>query len=190
MDAVEVDIKTYKEEKEKYLEKYSEYLDEVVKINKSEHAEIESIELENFTDKYKEYCDKFPERVEYYKNLRKELKEKYGEYSSYYNCPYYCVVHNKEELDELLSDEYKNREDSNYHYLLKDLEYIGRDLQDECHKDVHGKCIGMAFFIDQDYYLIVDEKTKREEFLLCICPYEEVEQEPSYRIVTNGKDYL
>ena len=190
MDAKQVDIKTYREEKEKYLEKFCEYQYELAEINKAENAEIDAIQLEKFTDKYEEYCDKFPEKVEYYKNLRKELKERYGEHSSYYNCPYYCVVHDKKELDELIDDKYKNNEDSNYNYWLRDLEYVGQDLQDECHKDVHGKCIGMAFFVDQDYYLIIDEKTKREKFLLCIRPYEEVEQESSYRIVTNGKDYL
>lgn len=192
MDAKEVDIKTYKEEKEKFLKIFCEYQNELVEINKAEHAEIESIELEKFTDKFDEYCEKFPDRVEFYKQQRKELKEKYGEYSSYYNCPYYCVVHNKKELDELLNinEDSVLGEISNYDYWLRDLEYVGVDLQDECHKDVHGKCIGIAFFIDQDYYLIVDEKTKREQFLLCMCPYDEVEQEPPYRIVENGKDYL
>lgn len=186
MNFVKLDIPAYKEKTKEWVKLNAEYTKGIVAINKAEHEEIERV----YNGDDDVYFNDHRDRVEYYENQREALLEKYGEYSSYHFCPYYCVVSNREELDELLSERQKNNEHSNYYYWLRDLDFVGKDLQDECHKDVHGKCLGLAFFIDQDYYLIVDEKTQKEKFCLCTCPYEEIANELSYKIVTNGKDYI
>ena len=117
----EVDAKTYKEKTEEWLAHYAKYTEELVNINKAEHEEIETIKLEKFTEKFDEFVSKFPERATMYEEQRKKLKVIYGYYSSLHYCPYYCVVHSKEELDEL-TPENKRGEYSNYAFHLNGLE--------------------------------------------------------------------
>ena len=190
MSFIEVDIKTYKEKADEWIKKYSEYSKELLDINKAENEEIEAVDSNRFTDAYDAYVEKHPDRVRHFKELRKVLKERYGSYSSYYNCPYYCVVHNKAELDELVPES-KRGEKSNYKYNVKYFnDFTGKKLQDECHKDVHGDFIGIAVFVDQEYFLIKDDKTGREKFLLCVDFFYGERYELPYTIVENGKDYI
>lgn len=184
-----VSIEEYKKHIDEYAKEHCKYLDEITAINKEEHAIIDSMECDNEHDKFDEYCKKYPEKLQMYKDMRNAAKEKWGEYSSYYNCPYYCVVTNKKELDELYKGRNKNDND-NYKYHIKYIkQWYGKKIQDECHKDVYGKCIGEAFFIDQSYWIILDEKTGKEKFALCIKKFD-IWDHRSYRIVTNGKDYI
>lgn len=182
MSFIEVDIKTYKEKVDEWIKKYSEYSKELLDINKAENEEIETFDSNRSTDAYETYVEEHPDRVKYFEEQRKLLKERYGSYSSYYNCPYYCVVHNKEELDELIPKDKQDKK-SNYKYNIKYLkDFTGKRIQDDCHIDVHGSFIGIAFFIDQDYFLIKDDNTKREMFLMNVSLYSEKKELP-YTIV-------
>lgn len=193
MNAIKVSIQEFKEKTSAYLDKYWEYMEKVADINRAEKAEIEAMECSD-NDKFDEYRKQFPEHVEEYKKQRKELKDEYGEYSSYYNCPYYCIITNLKELDELykdrLDDENVKSENSLYNYLKRTLKkWVGKKAQTQIGEDVYGICKGVAFFIDQDYWYLIDEKTGKEKFCLHIEPYN-VWDHRSYRIVENGKDYL
>ena len=167
-------------------------MDKLAAINIAENKDIEELCGKPHLQYWSEFEEKYPEKVEERKKQRKALKKEYGGYSSYYNCPYYCVATNKKELDELFNECYKdsNRgEGSMYKHALKELkEMKGKIYQDECDKDAYGKFIGMAFFIDQDYYCLED-KDGKVALALNVCPYN-VWDHRSYKIVTNGKDYL
>jgi len=187
-----VNIKEYTRKTEYWIKKYSEYMDKLAAINISENKDIEELCGKPHLNYWSEFKEKYPEKVEERKKQRKALKEEYGEYSSYYNCPYYCVATNKKELDELFNECYKdsNRgKDSMYQHTLKALkEMKGKMYQDECNKDAYGKFIGMAFFIDQDYYCLKD-KDGKVILALNVCPYN-VLQHRSYKIVENEKGYI
>ena len=190
-DGIKVTIKEFKEKREEWISKYSKYSDKLVKINKAENSDINAMPEEKFTDKFDSYCKNYPEKVKKYKEERNKLKKEFGDYSSYYNCPYYCVVHNKKELEEFYNDvpEDKKGEGSGYYYNSQGLKkFKNKILQDECHKDVHGKFIGIAFYIDQDYWLIKDEKTNNEKFLLNADYFYGKREERSYNIVTTPND--
>ncbi len=195
MGAIKVSIQEFKEKTNEYLKIYSEYMHKLAKINIAEKAEINSIQCDE-KDKFDEYCKQFPEHVEKYKKQRKDLKEEYGDYSSYYNCPYYCLVTNTKELYELFKerleagDEDLKSENSIYNYNKRTMKkFVGKKVQNEYGKDIYGKCIGVAFFIDQDYWCVLDEKTDREEFCMHIQPFN-IWDHRCWRIVENGKDYL
>ena len=182
-----VSIEEYRKHVAEYVKEHCKYLNEIVAINKEENAIIDSMECDNKDDKFDEYCKKYPEKEKMFKNRRNDAKKRWGEYSSYYNFPYYCIVSNKKELDELYKDRDK---DNNYNYHLENIKkWFGKKIQDECHIEVYGKCIGEAFFIDQSYWAILDEKTNEEKFALNIKKFN-IWDHRSYRIVTNGKDYI
>ena len=187
-----VSIKEYTEKTEYWLKKYSEYMDKLAAINIAENNDIEELCGKPYLNYWSEFEEKYPEKVEERKKQRKILKEEYGGYSSYYNCPYYCIARNEKELDELYTVCYKdsNRgEGSLYQHNLKSLkEMMGKMYQDDCNKDVYGKFIGMAFFIDQDYYCLKDKKGEIS-LVLNVSEYKP-EDHRSYVIVENGRDYL
>jgi len=195
MDAIKVSIQEFKEKTKAYLERHFEYMEKVANINRAEKAEINAMECDD-SDKFDEYCKKFPEHVEEYKKQREDLKKEYGEYSSYYNCPYYCIVTNTKELYELFKDRLKagdkdlKSKNSVYNYHRRTLKkWVGKKVQNEIGEDVYGICKGVAFFIDQDYWCVLDEKTGREEFCMHIQPFN-IWDHRCWRIVENGKDYL
>lgn len=190
-NGIEVTIKEFKEKREEWIIKYSEYLNKLAVINKAETADINAMPEEKYIDKFELYCKNYPESVQNYKANREALKQEFGEYSSYDNCPFYCIVHNKKELDEYYSNVPENErgEGSAYYYNLKGLEkFKNKVIQDECHRDVHGKFIGIAFYIDQDYWIIKDEKTNKEKMFLNADYFYGDREERSYNIVTTLDD--
>ena len=193
MNAQKVTIQEFKKYTKSHLDKHAKYLDKLAAINKAENAEIAAIDCE---EKYKfsEYCKQFPEHVENYKKQRKELEDEYGIYSSYYTCPYYCMITTLKELDELYSDrmddEHVKSENSSYNYHKRNFKkFVGKKLQNEIGRDIYGKCIGIAYFIDESYWCILDEQTNREEFCLHVRPVN-IWDHRCWRIVENGRDYL
>lgn len=190
----EVSIQEFDKIAEEYIKIYSQYCDELVEINKAENAEIDTMTGDGFKSKFEEYVQKFPDHLNNYKNQREELKKKYGKHSSYYNCDYYCVVHTEDEVNEYYKNypDEKKGDGSGYKHNLEAVKkFKGKYLQDAYHSDVYGKFIGIAFFIDQDYYLIYDKNRKIRKFLLSV---EELDKKPKkelpYTLVENGKDYL
>lgn len=187
-----VSIKEYIEKTEYWIKKYSEYMDKLVAINTAENKDIEKLCGKPHLNYWDEFEEKYPEKVKERQAQRDKLKEEYDGYSSYYNCPYYCLATNEKELNELFNECYKNSKrgkNSMYQHTLKALkEMKGKIYQDECNKDAYGKFIGMAFFIDQDYYCL-ENKDGKVTLALNVCPYN-VWDHRSYKIVTNGKDYL
>mgnify|MGYP003571242102 CR=1 FL=1 len=168
MKFVKLNIEDYKEKTEAFLEKYAEYLDKLAVINKSEETDIKKL-ANNEWDEYKE---KYPEKVEECEQLRKQLKEEYGEYSSYFNCPYYCVITNKDELDKICDDEEAKKSKSSwYAHVLNIIDNnIGKKFQDEHKDEICGICKGVAYFIDEIYYYLID-KNNNYHFALNVKPY-------------------
>lgn len=188
----QISIKEYTEKTEYWLKKYSEYMDKLAAINTLERTEIENEFGKPSFGHWDEFATKYPEKVKEYHKQRVALKDEYGEYSSYYHCPYYCLATNEDELNELYNLCYKdsNRDEhSSYQHNLKALrEMIGKIYQDGCDPEVYGKFIGMAFFIDQDYYCLKDKKGNIS-LVLNVSEYKPQDHR-SYCIVENGRDYL
>lgn len=185
MKFTKLSIKDYKEKTEAFLKKYAEYMDKLASINKAEHNDIEKLANNNW-DEYKE---KYPEKVEEREQLRKQLREEYGEYISYYNCPYYCVITNKDELDNVCDEDAKNSKSSWYTHALNIVNNdIGKKFQDEHEVEICGICKGVAHFIDEIYYYIID-KNNNYHFALSVKPFNE-QDHLSYKMVENGKDYI
>lgn len=194
--AIKVSIEEFKEKTGAFLKKYAEYMDKLAAINIAENKDIEELCGKPHLNYWTEFEEKYPEKVEERKKLRKQLKEEYGEYTSYYNCPYYCLVTNLKELYELFKDRLKagdkdlKSKDSIYNYHRRTLKkWVGKKVQNEIGEDVYGICKGVAFFVDQDYWYIIDEKTKKEAFCLHIQPFN-IWDHRCWRIVENGQDYL
>ena len=190
---IEVTIKEFKEKREEWLEHYSKYSHYLTQINLQESTEIKSVPYEKFTDKFESYCKNYPEKVKKYKEKREALKKQFGEYSSLYNCPYYCVIHNEQELEEYYKDfpKEKKGEHSNYFYNKQGLaKFTGKIIQDEGRPEFYGPFIGIAFFIDQEYWMIQDKRTGKEKFFINADYFYGEREERSYNIVENGKDYI
>lgn len=187
----QVRIKEYIEKTKYWLKRHSEYMDKLADINVAEKQEIIN-EFGKSIGYWDDYKAKYPEKVKERQEQRDKLKEEYGEYTSYFNCPYYCLATNKKELDELYNIYYKdsNRgEGSSYQHNLKSIkEMKGRLYQDDCNPETYGRFIGIAFFIDQDYYCLKD-KRGNVALVLNVSPFN-VWDHKSYRIVTNGQDYF
>lgn len=196
LNAKKVSIEEFKEKTDAFLKKYAEYMDKLANINIAENKEIEKLVGKPHLNYWDEYKEKYPEKVEERKKLRKQLKEEYGEYTSYYNCPYYCVITNTKELYELFKerltagDKDLKSKDSIYNYHKHTMKkFIGKKVQNEMGEEIYGKCIGVAFFVDQDYWCVMDEKTGREEFCMYVQPFN-IWDHRCWRIVENGRDYL
>jgi len=186
MKFIKLSIEEYQEKTDAFLKKYEEYMNKLASINKAEYNDIEKLA----NNEWNEYKEKLPEKVEEYKQLRKQLREKYGEYTSYYNCPYYCVITNKDELDKICDDEEaKNSKTSWYAHALNIINNdIGMKFQDEHEVEICGICKGVAHFIDEMYYFLIDENNNYY-FALSVKPYNKQDHMP-YKIVENGKDYI
>ena len=180
----------YKKVCDIYMRKYCRYLDELAKINKAENKECEKL-IEGEGDhhaKWDKFEERYPEKVAARQKERETLKEKYGKYSSYYNCPVYFLATSVAKIEEIIKPGEANH-DSCVNNLKK---WKGKKVQSDYDKSVYGYCIGLGFTIDEIYYVIKDEQTGREGFELSISPYDKRDHQPkrSYYIVTNGKDYL
>ena len=186
MKFTKLSIEEYQEKTEAFLKKYAEYMNKLATINISEKKDITEL-CNNSWDKYKE---KYPEKVEERKKLRKQLKDEYGEYASYFNCPYYCVITNKDELDKICDDEKtKKSKTSWYAHVLNIINNdIGKKFQDKHKFEICGVCKGVARFIDEIYYYLVDENNNYH-FALSVKPYNKWDHMP-YKMVENGKDYI
>lgn len=190
MKFVKLNIEEYKEKTDAFLKKYAEYMDKLASINIAENKEIEELVGKPYLDYLAQYKEKYPEKVEEHKQLRKCLKEEYGEYSSYYNCPYYCVISTKDELDKICNDEEaKNSKTSWYAHALNIINNnIGKKFQNEHEIEICGICKGVAHFIDEIYYYLVDENNNYH-FALSVKPFNK-QDHMTYKMVENGKDYI
>ena len=190
MKFVKLSIEEYQEKTEAFLEKYAEYMDKLANINIAENKEIEELVGKPHLDYWDEYKEKYPEKVEERKQLRKQLREEYGEYTSYYNCPYYCVITTKEELNKIcIDEEIKKSKTSWYAHALNIINNdIGKKFQDAHEVEICGICKGVAHFIDEIYYYLIDENNNYH-FALSIKPYNKWDYTP-YKMVENGKDYI
>ena len=189
MKFVKLNIEDYQEKTGAFLKKYAEYIDNLANINIAENKEIEELIGKPYLDYWVEYKEKYPEKIEEYKQLRKQLKEEYGEYSNDFNCPYYCVITNKDELDKICDDEEaKNSKTSWYAHALNIINNdIGKKFQDEDEVEICGICKGIALFIDEIYYYLID-KNNNYHFALSVKPFIN-QNHLSYKMVENGKDY-
>ena len=185
---IKLSIEDYKEKTKAFLKKYTEYMDKLANINIAENKEIEELVGKPHLEYWDKYKEKYQKNVEEYKQLRKQLKEEYGEYTSYSNCPYYCVITNKDELDKICDDEkIKKSKTSWYAHALNIINNdIGKNFQDAYETKTYGVCKGVAHFIDEIYYYLVDENNNYH-FALRVKPFKD--QLP-YKIVENGKDYI
>jgi len=186
MKFIKLSIEEYKEKTDAFLKKYAEYMDKLAFINKAEHNDIEKL-ANNEWDEFKE---KYPEKVKEYKNRRKALYDEYGIYTSYFKCPYYCVITNKDELDKICDDEEaKNSKSSWYAHALNIINNdINKKFQDKDEVKIYGICKGVAHFIDEIYYFLID-KNNNYHFALSVKSYNKWDH-MSYKIVENGKDYI
>lgn len=189
MKFVKLNIEEYQEKTDAFLKKYAEYMDKLANINITENKEIEELVGKPHLDYWDKYKEKYPEKVEEHKQLRKQLREEYGEYTSYYNCPYYCVITNKDELDKICDDEETKKSKSSWyaHALNIVNNDIGKKFQDRHEFEISGICKGIAHFIDETYYYLVDENNNYH-FALSVKPFNEQDNMP-YKMVENGKDY-
>lgn len=115
---------------------------------------------------------------------RDELKTEYkGFVSEYTDCDFYCVI-TLENIDELIDSDKEIKKT-----FVKELtEYKGK-LMTDGYESV-GIFEGIADCVDDYYYLLRDIKDKSLHWCSCagaIYPYE---KEKSYKMVTNGKEYL
>lgn len=191
MKFVKLGIEEYKEKTDAFLKKYAEYMNKLANINIAENKEIEELVGKPHLDYWNEYKEKYPEKVKERVQLRKQLKEKYGKYTSYYNCPYYCVIKNKDELDKICdNEETKNRNSKSswYAHALNIINDIDKKFQDEYEVKIYGICKGVACFIDEIYYYLID-KNNNYHFTLRVKPFNEQDHMP-YKMVENGKDYI
>lgn len=186
MKFIKLSIEEYQEKTEAFLKKYAEYMDKLASINISEKKDIKELCNNNWG----EFKEKYPEKVKEYKNCRKTLYDEYGIYTSYFKCPYYCVITTKEELDKICDDEEaKNSKSSWYVHALNIINNdIGKKFQDEHEVEICGICKGVAHFIDEIYYYLID-KNNNYHFALSVKPYNKWDH-ISYKIVENRKDYI
>lgn len=186
MKFAKLSIEEYQEKTDAFLKKYTEYMDKLASINISEKKDIKEL----CNNSWNEYKEKYTEKAEEREQLRKQLREEYGEYTSYYNCLYYCVITNKDELDKICDDEEaKNSKSSWYAHALNIINNdIGKKFQDEHEVEICGICKGVAHFIDEIYYYLID-KNNNYHFALSVKPYNKWDHMP-YKMVENGKDYI
>lgn len=152
-----VSITRFLKEEKRFLKKYDEFIQKLVEINKA------GLEKE-----------------------REKLVKQYGIYTSIINCPYYCIVTNKEQLLRV----FEGDRDGNYKYCSQYLDkFKHKHVQDEARNGKHGKFIGLGFFVDEIYYVFSDSKTGKEQMCLNLRLYDKNEDKP-YRLVTNDKGYI
>ena len=162
MKDIEVSIKVFKEKQKEHLQKYCDYLQELRAINQAENAEIDKMPGSNSREQYDNYEKQCKDKILEFNKQRKDLKEKYKEFSDMYSCPYYCVIKDIKSLDKM-----QEQDDPNYeHYKEKLKTYKGKILEDYFHPERYGKFIGLAFFLDEVYYLIENKETHKQDFLL------------------------
>ena len=174
MKFIKLNIEDYQEKTDAFLKKYAEYMNKLANINIAENKEIEELVGKPYLDYWTQYKEKYPEKVKEREQLRKQLKQEYGEYISYYNCPYYCVISTKEELDKIcINNKPKNNKTSWYAHTLNIINNdIGKKFQDKHEVEIYGICKGVAKFIDEIYYFLIDENNNYH-FALGVKPFNE-----------------
>jgi hypothetical protein len=152
-----VSITRFLKEEKRFLKKYDEFIQKLVEINKA------GLEKE-----------------------REKLVKQYGIYTSIINCPYYCIVTNKEQLLRV----FEGNKEGNYKYCSQHLDtFKHKYVQDEARCGKHGKFIGLGFFVDEIYFVFSDSETGKEHMCLNLRLYDKYEDKP-YRLVTNDKGYI
>jgi len=180
-----VSIERYKKECEIWLKEHNKYLDELAAINVAENKEVDAMPGSIHRDRWDLYCENHFDKVQSAEQARKALKEKYGNYSSFYACPYYCVITKVEDLEKVVP-----KTENNYKYWKENIEkWHGKMMQSSYRKGRWGRFIGLAFFLDEVYFLFKNPKTGEEFIDLSVEPYNKWDHR-DWRIVENGKDYL
>ena len=181
-----VSISKYLYETKKFIKKFDKYLNELSKINEEERNKINFLKEHNLIKNSKEYFTEYIISVSEFEKKRKNLKKKFGKYSDIYSCQYYCIATKVEQLYKI----FDGVTTGNYKYCKEYIEkWSGKIVQDESRSEVYGYYVGQAFFIDEIYFVIKDIKTKKEFLALNIKEFD-VNDHRSYRIVSNGKDYI
>jgi len=179
-----VSISRYKRECNAFLKKHNQYLDELAAINTEEKKAVEMMPYLTHYERWDKYCEKHFDKVQAAEQARKALKEKYGNYSNFYACPYYCVITNVEQLERIVP---KNKD--NYKYWKADIEKWHGKMVQSYRKGEWGKFVGLAFFLDDTYFLFKNPITGKEYISFEIYVYNKWDHR-DWRIVENGKDYI
>ena len=182
--AGKVSISRYKRECDAFLKKHSQYLDELAEINKAENKIVDAMPGNIHRDRWDLYCERHPDKVQEAEKARKSLKEKYGNYSNFYACPYYCVITKVEQLERVVP-----KSKDNYKYWKADIEKWHGKMVQSYRKGEWGRFVGLAFFLDDVYFLFKNPITGQEYISYEIYIYDKWDHR-DWRIVENGKDYL
>lgn len=182
--AGKVSISRYIRETKAFLKKHNQYLDELAVINVAESKEVDAMPYPTHHERWDKYCDQHIDKVKSAEKARKELKKKYGNYSSFYACPYYCVITKVEQLERVVP-----KDKNNYKHYKESIEKWHGKMVQSCRKGEWGRFIGLAFFLDDVYFLFKNPKTGEEFISFDISEYNKWDHR-DWRIVENGKDYL
>ena len=179
-----VSISRYLRETKAFLKKHCKYMDELAAINVVESKEVDAMPYPIHRERWDKYCEQHMDKVQAAEKARKALKEKYGKYSSLYGCPYYCVITKVEQLERVIP-----KSEDNYVYWKDDIEKWHGKMVQSNRKDEWGKFIGLAFFIDNVYFLFKNPNTGKEYIVFEIYEYNKWDHR-DWRVVENGKDYI
>ena len=182
--AGKVSISRYLRETKAFLEKHYSYMDELAKINVAESEAVDKMPYPTHHERWDKYCEQHMDKVQAAEKARKALKEKYGNYSSFYACPYYCVITKVEQLERVIA---KNKD--NYKYWKADIEKWHGKMVQSYRKGEWGRFVGLAFFLDDVYFLFKNPKTGKEYIEFEIYDYNKWDHR-DWRVVENGKDYI
>lgn len=182
--AVKVSISRYLKEIKAFLKKYHSYIDDLDKINAVEDKAVDKMPYPIHRERWDKYCEQYMDKVLAAEKARKALKEKYGKYSSLYGCPYYCVITKIEQLERVPS-----KNEDNYMHWKADIEKWHGKMVQSNRKCEWGRFVGLAFFIDNVYFLFKNPITGQEYISFEIYNYDKWDHR-DWRVVENGKDYI
>lgn len=183
MKTPRISIDEWIEKRNDFYKMHDEYLCELKKINIKENEEIDFFIEQRLCTDVDDYLNKYKDNVDKREKEREMLKSVYGIYYSSLDYPYYCIVSDTEGLDKVV-----DKSSPNYRIFANYIQkWRLKRAQNECRSEQVGLCIGLAFFVDDVYFALKNEKDGTLYFCLNICEYK---PEEKYKIVTNGKDYL
>jgi len=169
-------------EEEKWLKRNNEYFDKLIALNVEEHEIIEK----EFNGDFNTY-EKTDSRCKEIEDKRVALKEEYKGYVDHYFDPrFYCLMTTNEDVSMLVTNSKSTKQ-----RFIKDLKNLGKLMSDDpLRQDRIGTFKGIVCAIDDYYYLLYDEKNKKEYWYTCVGDIYPYKKPKSYTMVTNGKDYI